>query len=214
VSLKGQILDRKSLGALTGKTADRNELAKDCIAFANATGGRLLLGIQDGQDAPPAGQHIPADLPDTLRRKLAERTVNVAVLPDVVTASNGGQVFELRIPRALAVASNTDGRYFLRVVDQSKPVTGDDVMRLANERSALPWESQTPLPIPRGEADAAKRDKLLQAVRASDRVKPSVEALQPWIKPLLEWELIQSAGRTQAKRINAFYRPQPACCGR
>lgn len=29
---------------------------------------------------------------------------------------------------------------------------------------------------------------------------PSVEALQPWIKRLLEWDLIQSAGRTQATR--------------
>ncbi|WP_241673263.1 ATP-binding protein [Lacisediminimonas profundi] len=160
---------------MTGKTADWNEIAKDCIAFANATGGRLLLGVEDGHDAPPAGQHIPADLPDTLRRKLAERTVNVAVLPDVVTAPNGGQYIELRIPRALAVASTTDGRYFLRVADQSKPVTGDDVMRLASERSALPWETQTTLHIPRVEADAAKRNKLLQALRASDRVKASVK---------------------------------------
>jgi len=86
----------------------------------------LLLGVEEGQDAPPAGQHIPADLPDTVRRKLAERTVNVTVLPDVVTAPNGGQYIELRVPRALAVASTTDGRYFLRVADQSKPVTGDD----------------------------------------------------------------------------------------
>ncbi|MHB8235967.1 MAG: ATP-binding protein [Acidithiobacillus ferrivorans] len=173
--MEGQLLDQKSLRAVTGKTADWNEIAKDCIAFANATGGRLLLGIEDGQDAPPAGQHIPADLPDTLRRKLADRTVNVTVLPDVVTAPNGGQYIELRIPRALAVASTTDGRYFLRVADQSKPVTGDDVMRLASERSALPWETQTTLHIPRVEADAAKLDKLLQALRASDRVKASVK---------------------------------------
>ena len=122
VSLEGQLLDQKSLRAVTGKTADWNEIAKDCIAFANATGGRLLLGIEDGQDAPPAGQHIPADLPDTLRRKLAERTVNGAVLPDVVTAPNGGQYIELRIPRAMAVASTIDGHYFLRVADQSKPI--------------------------------------------------------------------------------------------
>ncbi|MDO9273857.1 MAG: ATP-binding protein [Rugosibacter sp.] len=175
MSLEGQLLDQKSLRAVTGKTADWSEIAKDCIAFANATGGRLLLGIEDGQDAPPASQHIPADLPDTLRRKLVERTVNVTVLPDVVTAPNGGQYIELRIPRALAVASTTDGRYFLRVADQSKPVTGDDVMRLASERSALPWETQTTLHIPRVEADAAKRDKLLQALRASDRVKASVK---------------------------------------
>ncbi len=175
MSQEGQLLDQKSLRAVTGKTADWNEIAKDCIAFSNATGGRLLLGIEDGQDAPPVGQHIPADLPDTVRRKLAERTVNVAVLPDVVTAPNGGQYIELRIPRALSVASTTDGRYFLRVADQSKPVTGEDVMRLASERSALPWETQTTLHISRADADATKRDKLLQALRASDRVKASVK---------------------------------------
>jgi ATP-dependent DNA helicase RecG len=175
VSQEGQLLDQKSLRAVTGKTADWNEIAKDCIAFSNATGGRLLLGIEDGQDAPPVGQHIPADLPDTVRRKLAERTVNVAVLTDVVTAPNGGQYIELRIPRALSVASTTDGRYFLRVADQSKPVTGEDVMRLASERSALPWETQITLHIFRADADATKRDKLLQALRASDRVKASVK---------------------------------------
>jgi len=175
VSLEGQLLDQKSLRAVTGKTADWNEIAKDCIAFANASGGRLLLGIEDGQDAPPSGQQIPTDLPDTVRRKLAERTVNLAALPDVVTASNGGQYIELRIPRAMVVASTTDGRYFLRVADQSKPVTGDDVMRLASERSALPWETQITLHIPRIDVDAGKRDRLLSALRASDRVKASVK---------------------------------------
>lgn len=117
MSLEGQLLDQKSLRAVTGKSADWNEIAKDCIAFANATGGRLLLGIEDGQSEPPAEQRIPPDLPDTLRRKLAERTVNVTVLPDVTIAPNGGQYIELRIPRAMAVASTTDGRYFLRVAD-------------------------------------------------------------------------------------------------
>lgn len=175
MSLEGQLLDQKSLRAVTGKTADWNEIAKDCIAFANATGGRLLLGIEDGQSEPPADQRVPPDLPDTLRRKLAERTVNVTVLPDVALAPNGGQYIELRIPRAMAVASTTDGRYFLRVADQSKPVTGDDVMRLASERSALPWETQTTLHAPRTEIDVAKRDKLLAALRASDRVKPSAK---------------------------------------
>lgn len=175
MSLEGQLLDQKSLRAVTGKTANWNEISKDCIAFANATGGRLLLGIEDGQSEPPVDQHIPPELPDTLRRKLAERTVNVTVLPDIATAPNGGQYIELHIPRAMAVASTTDGRYFLRVADQSKPVTGDDVMRLASERSALPWETQTTLHVPRAEIDLAKCDKLLAALRASDRVKSSVK---------------------------------------
>lgn len=175
MSQEGQLSDRKSLRAVIGRTTDWAEIAKDCVAFANASGGRLLLGIEDDRDAPPAAQLIPAELPDILRRKLSERTVNVTVLPDVVIDPNGGQYIELRIPRAMGVASTTDGRYFLRVADQSKPVTGDDVMRLASERSALPWETQTTLQIPRVAADTAKRDRLLRALRDSDRVKASVK---------------------------------------
>ncbi len=175
MSQEGQLLDQKSLRSVVGKSADWNELVKDCIAFANATGGRLLLGIEDGQDAPPAGQQIPADLPDIIRRKIAERCVNVAVLLDVVTATNSGQYINLAIPRAIAVASTTDGRYFLRVADQSKPVTGDDVLRLAAERAALPWETQTTLQIPRSATAQDKLGKLVSALKASDRVKSSVK---------------------------------------
>lgn len=175
MSLEGQLRDQKSLRAVTGKTADWSELAKDCIAFANATGGQLLLGIEDGEDLPPATQRIPPDLADTVRRKLAERTVNVTVLPDVVSAANGGEFIALRVPRSLAVASTTDGRYYLRVSDQSRPVTGDEVLRLASERAALPWETQTTLQVQRRDADPVQQQALLQALRASDRVKASVK---------------------------------------
>jgi hypothetical protein len=71
LSKEGQLLDKKSLRAVWGKTANWSELAKDCIAFANALGGTLLTGIEDGQDNPPTDKTIPPDLPDTIRRKLA-----------------------------------------------------------------------------------------------------------------------------------------------
>lgn len=175
LSLEGQLSDQKSLRAVTGNTANWAELAKDCIAFANAVGGTLKIGIEDGHELPPVEQRVPSELPDLLRRKLAEKTVNVIGLPNVVTAANGGQYIELTVPRSLAVASTTDGRYYLRVADQSKPVTGDDVMRLASERAALPWETQISLQIPRSEADAAKVNEIVEGLRASDRVKSSVK---------------------------------------
>lgn len=206
MSQEGQLLDCKSLRAVTGSTADWNEVAKDCVAFANATGGRLWIGIEDGQTAPPGGQRIPPDLPDILRRKLSERTVNVTVLPEVVTAAGGGQYIELRIPRALAVASTTDGRYFLRVADQSKPVTGDDVMRLASERSTLPWETQVDLRVSSAEADGAQRDGLLHALRMSDRVKSSVkEKSDP---ELLAHYLLASEGHLTHLGLLCLGRPE------
>ena len=175
MSLEGQLLDRKSLRAISGRTANWDEIAKDCIAFANATGGRLQVGIENDQSQPPTGQRIPPELPDTLRRRISEKTVNVVVLVDIVTTPSGGQYLDLVIPRSVAVASTTDGRYFIRVADQSKPVTGDDVMRLASERSAVPWESQITLKISRNDVDITKQNRLIQGFRTSDRVKDFVK---------------------------------------
>lgn len=172
---EGQLLDHKSLKAILGNSADWDEIAKDCIAFANASGGRLLIGIEDGQELPPSGQTVPDHLPDLLRRKLNERTVNLHLSPAVSTAQNGAQYIELRIARSISVASTTGGQYFLRVADQSKPITGDDVIRLINERSTLPWETQTSLHVSKADLDQRRCSSLLNALRASDRVKPSVK---------------------------------------
>ncbi len=46
MSLEGQLLDQKSLRAVTGKTADWNEIAKDCIAFANASVDVLQIWLK------------------------------------------------------------------------------------------------------------------------------------------------------------------------
>jgi len=175
MSQEGQLVDKKSLRAVTGRNADWDGLAKDCVAFANAQGGRLLIGIEDDATLPAPSQRIELSLVDVIRRKIGERTVNVSALPEIRHAENGGEYIELHVRRSLAVASTTDGRYFLRIADESKPVVGDDVMRLAAERSALPWETQTTLRVPRESVDRAKLDALVAGIRASDRVKPSVK---------------------------------------
>lgn len=38
---ESQTYDRKSIRTVTGKTADFDEIAKDCVAFANRDGGHL-----------------------------------------------------------------------------------------------------------------------------------------------------------------------------
>ena len=54
----------------------------------------------------------------------------------------------------------------------------------------------------------AQHDALTARELAPQLELPSIEALQPWIKRLLEWQLVQSAGRTQATR----YFVDPAYC--
>ena len=168
-------LDRKSLRLVTGAKADFGELAQACVCFANAAGGTLLIGIEDDADAPPADQRVEAGLLDRIRKRVGELTVNVQVVPEVKRHENGGEYVALAIPRATGVASTSDGRYFLRVGDTCRPIVGDDVMRLANERPATPWEEMTSLRVARASADAAKVTSLCERLRASDRVKLSVK---------------------------------------
>lgn len=175
MSHEDESVDRKSLRKIQGGTADWREIASDCVCFANAAGGRLLIGIEDGQSLPPAGQRIDDTLPAQLRKRIGELTVNVQVAPRVVTADNGGQCIELIVARSVGPASTSDGRYHLRVGDACRPLVGDEVMRLLDERPAQPWETLATLDVPLRDSDDAKRKGLLQALRASDRVKQDVK---------------------------------------
>jgi ATP-dependent DNA helicase RecG len=178
MSLEDQHTDRKSLRTVTGKTAHWDELAKDAVCFANGAGGRLLIGIEDGQTWPPADQTVPPDVLDRLRKRIGELTVNVQALPTLQRAPNGGEFIELLIERSASVASTRDGRYFLRVGDTCQPVLGDDVLRLANERPGKPWEAMDS-GVPRTAVDATKLARFAQGIRTSDRVKDSVKEKTP-----------------------------------
>ena len=58
MTLEDQHTGRKSLRTITGKTAGWDALAKDCVCFANGAGGRVLIGIEDGEALPPAIQRL------------------------------------------------------------------------------------------------------------------------------------------------------------
>ena len=175
VAGEGQRMDHKSLRKVTGKTAAFSELAQDCVCFANGSGGRLLIGIEGGETGPPANQRIDPSLLDRIRTRVGELTVNVEVLPEIQRSDDGGEYIVLSIPRSVGVASTSDGRYFVRVGDTCRPVVGDDVLRLADERPAVPWETMTSLGVLRSRIDESKRARWAGAIRDSDRVKGSVK---------------------------------------
>ena len=174
MTLEDHHTDRKSLRTVTGRTADWDDLARACVCFANGAGGRLLIGIEDGEVLPPPGQVVPPELLDRLRKRIGELTVNVQALPTLQRAADGDEFIELVVDRSPSVASTRDGRYFLRVGDTCQPVLGDDVLRLANERPGRPWEVMDS-GLPRGAADAEKLARFVKGISASGRVKDSVK---------------------------------------
>jgi len=173
MSLEDQNTERKSLRKVTGKGADWEGLARTCVSFANGSGGRLLIGIEDGEILPPTGQALSPDLLDRLRKRIGELTVNVQALPSKQQAENGGEYVELLVPRSPNVASTSDGRYFLRIADTCVPVVGDDVLRLANERPGHSWEAMDSS-VDRKLVDTGMLARFVEGLRVSDRVKDSV----------------------------------------
>ena len=173
---EGQLYDRKSIRYALGKSADHDALAADCVGFSNSQGGVLHIGIEDDSETPPPGQRIPSDLPDRLRQRIAQLTVNVGVDCRLTTDANGGQYVELRVfPAVHGVSATTSGVYYIRVADETKRLLPDELGRLWVDRASVAWELQAGLRIPARQTDPEKLAAFSQRVRDSDRVSDFVK---------------------------------------
>lgn len=174
--IENQLVDKKSLRHVLGKACDFHSLAKDCVAFANASGGRLLIGIEKDANTPPSSQRIPPDLPETIVKRISQLTMNVVLTAEKRSAPNGGEYIECVIHRCpTTIACSSDARYYLRVSDESRPLLPDQLGRLMVEKTAYVWEADTGASVPRGRNDASKVRTFLAGIQASDRVSAFVK---------------------------------------
>ena len=181
---ENSLYDKKSLREITGKSADWNEVAKDCVAFSNAQGGVIDYGIEDDADAPPADQKVSEDIAINLENKISGKTLNVSPHAEILTHENGGQYIRLHIARGTSSASTTSGKYFTRVSDNSVPLTGDDITRLSAEKGYYRWEDEESKWSWK-DADKEKLNMLLQNLRNSNRVSDFVKQKED--KELLDY---------------------------
>ena len=130
--LENQQYDKKSLRFLKGNNTDWDELAKDAVCFANAAGGKILIGIEDDEDEPAAGQIIEdKTLPEKIVKAIQHRTINTGVVANIITAANNAEFIELQVFRSVqTIASTTDGKYYIRVSDECRRVPPDEMARL------------------------------------------------------------------------------------
>ncbi|MFK2084782.1 ATP-binding protein [Bacteroides fragilis] len=171
---ENSLYDKKSLREITGKSVDWDEVAKDCVAFSNAQGGVIDYGIEDDADAPPADQKVSENIAVILEKRISGKTQNVSAHAEIRTHENGGQYIRLHIARGTSSASTTSGKYFTRVSDESRPLTGDDITRLSAEKGYYRWEDEESKWSWK-DADKEKLKMLLQNLRNSNRVSDFVK---------------------------------------
>ncbi len=187
-------IDKKSLKFLNGKNTDWNELAKDCVCFANGQGGFIYIGIEDKATLPPEKQIITdRNFPDIIQKNIAHRTVNVGIAVTIETAENKAEYIQVQIFRnAQTIASTTDGKYYVRVHDECKPVPPDEMARLAADKNAFVWEEQTTKKVPAFQFDEAKRRTFLYDIRNSQRVSRFIKEMDD--EEILDFYFIQKNG--------------------
>lgn len=187
-------IDKKSLKFLNGKNTDWSELAKDCVCFANAQGGFIYIGIEDKAIFPPEEQKITdRNLPDIIQKNIAHRSVNVGIAVTIETAGNKAEYIKIQVFRnAQTIASTTDGKYYIRVHDECKPVPPDEMARLAADKNAFIWEEQTTKKVPAFQFDEVKRRTFLYDIRNSQRVSRFIKEMDD--EEILDFYFIQKNG--------------------
>jgi len=175
---ENSLLDKKSISIVSGKKANFKELAKDCVCFANAQGGKILIGIEDDEDLPPKGQMITNDLIEKINKKIPSLTLNVGIAASIKKADNNAQYLELQIFRTgQSVASTTDGKYYMRISDDCKPIMPEDLGRLFSERNSFVWEEKVVKKISLAHCDQFKLSQFLKDIRSSERVSDFVKEM-------------------------------------
>ena len=200
---ENSIYDKKSLRAIQGKKADFDEVAKDCVAFSNAEGGMIDFGIENDDQLPPEGQKVDAGLPVTVVNRISGLTQGVMVNVEVLTAENGGEFLRLHILRnPNAIAATSSGKIYLRVGDNSLPVSPEDIARLAEEKETIHWED-TLTSYLWTDCDKEKLGTLLEKLRSSDRVSDFVK--QKDDKELLDYFYMTDAESERMTNLGVLF---------
>lgn len=172
---EGTTYDKKSIRAVRGKTADFDELAKDCVAFANARGGNIHIGIEDDDELPPSDQVVDDNLSGKVQLRLSQLTINTSVIAQKQRAENGGEYIDLKIhPSTSTIAGTTSGKYFIRIDHVSQVLHPDQLLRLLTDKPSYNWETDVTR-VSRNEYDPAKLSTLISDVKNSQRVSSFVK---------------------------------------
>jgi ATP-dependent DNA helicase RecG len=173
---ENQFSEKKSLRLVIAKNPDWKELAKDCVAFANARGGTIAIGIEDEDESPPSDQVIDKNLPQIIQKRISELTINTGVDIDIQKADNGGEYIQVKIfPSSATIASTSDGQYYYRLSDSCIPLLPDELMRLLTDKPAFIWETKKVRTVSRSSYDEIKLDFFIGDLRKSERVSKFVK---------------------------------------
>lgn len=173
-----QTIEYKSLQKI--RTGDKGfkELSTTCVALANAQGGQIYIGYDDKKKHTLPGQTVTAQEVNDAVTKLRSLCFNVSLsASEVITDETDSQYFKVTIfPSMNAIASTSDGKFYIRIADKCEPVRSEDMLRHSEAKGCFQWEiTKTSLQI-----DDANREALhvlSEQIRESKRISEHIRQM-------------------------------------
>ena len=151
----------------------RDDLADEMIAFANATGGVLLCGVTDDGQVRGMSREQMAALSSMLA-EVSTNSIEPSLRIGVYHRELDGRAFVLvEVPRGDSL-HRRGGRSFIRVGTTKRTLTGDEQMRLAQNRAQARylWFDKQPFPSTGFEMLSERLwEPLLSAAGAADPIR-------------------------------------------
>ena len=179
---EGQLIEFKPFGGGVSVTS----VAETIVAFANAEGGTILIGVEDNRmitGFSPTTENIDRLLNaarDCCRPPVPVKVERVEV--------NGRTIVAIIVERSTSLHSHVDGRVILRVGSQDKRLLGDEIFKVASAKTQVSYEND---PVPQASWDDL--DELVIAEYLRRREERLRERIQ-----LDKIELLRALGLTAA----------------
>ncbi|MGD8794266.1 MAG: helix-turn-helix domain-containing protein, partial [Anaerolineae bacterium] len=125
------------------ETTTLTKLAETLVAFANASGGTLLVGV-DGRSGRPRGLKDPdAALDRALQAALAADPPLIIPMPRIEEVE-GKPLLVVTVPPGLPHVYSYKGKYLVRDGARNRPLDPRQLRRLMMERGAVSFEALVP----------------------------------------------------------------------
>ena len=160
---EGQTFDRKSI------RIKPKDLAVTIIAFANADGGDLVVGITDGKKEIE-GVDDDQKVLNEIRRTpfdfcIPSVNTQVEMLPCVDRTGKDNHVLVFHIEPSMRVYANQADEVFLRVGDKSKKLSFDERFQLMNDKGQTCYEETAVYSAELNDIDMTLVDDYCQKIR-------------------------------------------------
>ena len=119
------------------------KLAEALVAFANASGGALLVGVDARSGRPQGLQDPDAALDRALQAALSADPPLIIPMPRVEEAE-GTSVLVITVPSGLPHVYSYKGKYLVRDGTRNRPLTSRQLRRLMMDRGATIFEALVP----------------------------------------------------------------------